>query len=86
MSKQESTNDRQAKHWRTSEEKYWRDQTLRIEGELDHCKTVLKKVAKYCNTVVEGRAHGEYGCGLGSTAEAILDILDENNIAMEQLK
>ena len=46
----------------------------------------LRQVARYCKMVAEDGTPGDYGCGTESTAIAILDILDENNIAMEQLK
>ncbi len=49
-------------------------------------RTTLKQVARYCKMVAEDGTPGDYGCGMESTAIAVLDILDENNITMEQLK
>lgn len=49
-------------------------------------KKSLKQVSRYCKAVTDGGTPGDYGCGESSTAHAVLDILEENNITMEQLK
>lgn len=46
----------------------------------------LRQVGRYCKAVTDGGIPGDYGCGESSTAHAVLDILEENNITMEQLK
>lgn len=65
--------------WRHDPKRNWSDRARTAE-------TVLRQIVRLCKMVAEDGTPGDYGCGMESTANAVLDILEENNITMEQLK